>query len=504
MAGGKSLTEKTMVVVFSRVLTSLIDLTTGIIVIRLLSKTDYAILGYLLMIYEVARNLSTLGFPESVFYYFEHLTKNFRKAFALQTTGILALTGLIAGGAILLVKVFAPALISDFDPGAITAIQHLLPLVAIMAVLEIPTWPVHNVLLASDRQKEAGWYQVITSLLSFAALIIPISLGYSIEVAMYSMIGYAAIRFVGSMIWMLLILPPGEKRTPKGNLREQFNFSIPLGISSLVNQFNKYADKFIVSFFLTEAAFAEYGVGAMEVPIIKVIPFAVGTVLISRYVSFNKNGEKENLINLWYKGIRKVALLVIPLTILSIVIAPSLIPFAFETEGTNYTNAILPFQIYNMIILIRIAHYGSILQAFGDTKGILRLSISLVILNVVLSIPFTLWFGIAGTAGATLLANVINWMFLLKRIGGHLEVPFYKVLPMGYYLKVLLITGIIGSALYYFSLNFMAGFSDLQIIGVVSGLFIVLYLAVGSLFKIIEKEDWDNLIEMFRFRFLWK
>ncbi|HAW79833.1 MAG TPA: hypothetical protein DCX27_09020, partial [Balneola sp.] len=177
----KSLTEKTMVVVFSRVLTSFIDLTTAILIARLLSKTDFAILGYLLMIYEVARYIATLGFPESIFYFFEHLTKEFRKAFALQTIGILTVTALISGLLILLVKVFASDIISDqFSESVVLTIQSYLPYIALIAVLEIPTWPVHNILLASDRQKEAGWYQVITSLMSFAALIGPLALGYSI------------------------------------------------------------------------------------------------------------------------------------------------------------------------------------------------------------------------------------------------------------------------------------------------------------------------------------
>ena len=79
----KSLSEKTMVVVFSRVLTSLIDLTTAVVIARLLSKTDFAIVGYLLMVYEVARYVATLGFPESIFYYFR-VTKNYRKAFTAK------------------------------------------------------------------------------------------------------------------------------------------------------------------------------------------------------------------------------------------------------------------------------------------------------------------------------------------------------------------------------------------------------------------------------------
>ncbi|RNC85564.1 MAG: polysaccharide biosynthesis protein [Balneola sp.] len=498
-----SLKQKTMVVVFSRILTSLIDLTTAVIVVRVLGKTEYAILGYLLMIYEVARNLATLGFPESVFYYFEHLAKNFRKAFALQTTGLLVLTGLLAGGVIMIVQLFAPELISGFDKTAIIAIQSLLPFIAIMAVFEIPTWPVHNILLALDRQKEAGWYQILTSLISFLALIVPISLGYSIEVAIYSLVGYAIIRFIGSMIWMLLVIPPGEIRTPSGNLKEQVYFSIPLGISSLVNQFNKYADKFIVAFFLTDVAFAEYSVGAQEVPIIKVIPFAVGTVLISRYVQLKIKGSFNELIHIWHKGINKVALVVIPLTILAVVLAPYFINI-FETDETSYRNAIIPFQIYNLIILIRVAHYGSILQAFGDTKGVLRLSILLVVLNILFSIPLTYFYGINGTAFGTLLANIINWVFLLRRIGTHLNIPAYKVLPLPQYGRITLVSIIVGAMTYFLSNSLDTYVEWIPNILISSAFFLTGYSLLGSVTKTIKKEDWNNVKEMMKLSFLWK
>ncbi|WP_018126691.1 oligosaccharide flippase family protein [Balneola vulgaris] len=501
----KSLTQKTMVVVFSRVLTSLIDLTTAVIIIRILSKTEYAIVGYLLMIYEVARYVSTLGFPESIFYYFEHLSKNFRKAFALQTCGILLVTGLISGALIMLIKVLAPWLISDqFEPQVIETIQQFLPYIAIIAIFEIPSWPVHNILLASDRQKEAGWYQVITSLMSFVALIGPFALGYGIEWALYGMILYAIIRFVGSLIWMLVILPPGELKTPKGNFKEQIGFSLPLGISSFVNQFNKYADKFIVTLFLSEIAYAEYLAGATEVPIIRVIPFAVGTVLISRYVSHKIKNEHENLINVWHKGIKKVAIIVIPLTIMIVVTASSFISLLFETDGKSYQGSVLPFQLYNLIILIRVAHYGSILQAYGDTKGVLRLSISLMVLNVLLSVPFTIWFGINGTAAATLIANVINWVFTLQRIAGHMKVPIQKVLPVKHYSAVLITSSVVGVIVYLLG---NLGWPDVDAkldltYNVVS--YIGLYLVLGSLFKVITREEWRNLKEMLSFSFLWK
>ncbi len=498
-----SLTQKTMVVVFSRVLTSLIDLATFVLIARMLAKTEVAIVTYLLLVYEVVRNLATLGFPESIFYFFEHLTKNFRKAFAVQTCTIMVFTGAIAASVILLVKYFAPELLSNFSPEVVQDIQQYLPYLAIVAVLEIPTWPVHNILLASDRQREAGWYQIITSILSFAAIIGPIALGYPIIYLLYSMVAYAVIRFVMSFIWVTFVLPKGGLKTPKGNLREQISFSIPLGISAMVNQFNKYADKAIVSLLLAEAAFAEYGVGAQEVPIIRVIPFAVGTVLISRYVQLKIKGSFNELIDVWHKGINKVALVVIPLTILSVVLAPYFITI-FETDGTSYRNAIIPFQIYNLIILIRVAHYGSILQAFGDTKGVLRLSILLVVLNILFSTPLTYFYGINGTAFGTLLANIINWVFLLRRIGMHLNIPAYQVLPLPQYGRITLVSVIVGAMTYLLSNSLDAYMEWIPNIFISSAFFLTAYSIIGSLTKTIKKEDWDNIREMMKLSFLWK
>src|SRR5690625_3516573 len=85
-----NLSEKAGVVVFARIITTIIDLAIVIATIQLLSKTDFAIIGYLLMIHEVARNMATLGFPESVFFFFERVSGGAKRAFVIQTTFILA------------------------------------------------------------------------------------------------------------------------------------------------------------------------------------------------------------------------------------------------------------------------------------------------------------------------------------------------------------------------------------------------------------------------------
>src|SRR5699024_11396678 len=111
MAKDDSLTQKTGVVVFARILTTVLDLAIVIATIQLLSKTDFAIIGYLLMIHEVARNMATLGFPESVFFFFERVSGGAKRAFVIQTTFILAGAALVSGVLILVITAIVPSLL---------------------------------------------------------------------------------------------------------------------------------------------------------------------------------------------------------------------------------------------------------------------------------------------------------------------------------------------------------------------------------------------------------
>lgn len=509
-----SLTEKTGVVVFARIITTVVDLALAIAVVRLLSKTDFAIMGYILMIHEVARNVAVLGFPDSVFYFFERITNTARRGFAVQTITILMLSGAVAGLAILGFNFFIPDFLSQWPEESVRALQQFLPLMALVSVLEIPTWPTTNILLASDRQKGAACYELSTSILAFCALVLPLAFGYGLEPAIWSLVGYSVIRFVGSLVLLGIILPknarladrhvdavqtkesdsqgnyPLESRIP---LMDQARFALPLGLSSLVGRFNKYIDKFIVSIFLVNTAYAEYSVAANEVPLIKVIPLAVGSVLISRYVQFNLQSKKDELLALWHKGIEKVSLLVIPMTILFTLLAPELITFLFETEGVSYANAVLPFQLYNLIVLIRVTHYGSILQAFGDTKGVFYFSINLLIANILLSVPLTIYFGIVGTAAGTLIANIYNWLLLLRRIGGHMELPFWKVLPFPFYSKVLALSVGTGLLLFVVKEQLLIPLAPLYSIIAVSLVYLFLYVIAGRLIGLISQDDWNTL-----------
>ena len=65
---------------------------------------------------------------------------------------------------------------------------------------------------------------------------------------------------------------------------------------------NRYADKFVVGAMLTPAALAEYNIASQEIPLVAVLPYAVGTVLITRYVRLVKEERRQELLELWVPG----------------------------------------------------------------------------------------------------------------------------------------------------------------------------------------------------------
>lgn len=498
MSKPDTLAEKTGVVVFSRIFTTFVELGTIIALTRLLVETDFAVITFLLLVYETAKYVATLGFPDSIFYFFERVAKDTRTGFAYMTCAIMGATGTLAWLVMTLFTFFLPDFLTQWNPEEIALTQSLLPVMALVALLEIPTWPISNIMLAADRQKDASWYQLFNGVAMFCALVVPTFMGYSIDVAIYALLIVSALRFFISFYWVWRVLPPYEKRPDRALLKEQIEFSVPIGISALVGRINRYADKFIVSYFLAAETFAIYSVGAQEIPIVRVIPFAVGSVLISRFVQFHKEDKKEELKELWYKGIEKVSLIVLPLTLFFIAVGIEYVTLLF---GETYRAAALPFQIYTITVLIRVTNYGSILQAYGDTKGILRMSLNLMVLKIGLGILMTIQFGIIGTALSSVMAHGINWILYLRRIGTHMTLPWYEVLPFPSYLKILGVASAVAAFIWVIK-TYVFALTGVVALVVSLILYLALFILAGRLTGIISAKDLAFLRDWFRLKFM--
>jgi O-antigen/teichoic acid export membrane protein len=205
------------------------------------------------------------------------------------------------------------------------------------------------------------------------------------------------------------------------------------------------------------------------------------------------------MLNLWFKGIEKVSLIVLPLTLFFIAAGYDFITLVF---GANYEQAVLPFQIYSLTVLMRVTSYASILQAFGDTKGIMRMSVHLMFWKILLGILGTMYFGIIGTAASSVIAHYINWHAWLKRIGTHMELPWYRVLPFAAYGRILGLSTVLAILIY--SLSLVVEMHSVTALALNLVLYIILFLSVGRLTHIVSSEDLTRLRSFLRLQFLFK
>lgn len=496
-----SLSDKAGVVVFSRVLSTLVDLGAIIVLVRLLSKDAMAIVGFLLLVYQTVRYFAAFGFPESVFYFFEKLAPEHRRGFAVRT--VVILVGMGAAAAILLagLAVAAPYVLRNWSEEHLEVLQRLLPWLGLVALLEIPTTPMNNILLALDRQKASSWYQIVNSVGLFAALVVPVALGLGADAIIYTLLAFSALRFVLTAVWFQVVLPGPGQPLPAGTLRDQIRFSVPLGLNAFSGRLGKYLDRFVVSVLLPAAAFAEYQVGGQELPIVTAIPGAVASVLITRYIGLRIADNRQELMALWSSGIEGVSLIVVPVAMLFIAIAHDFITLVF---GAQYAPAVVPFQIYTIILFHRVTLYGALLQAYDDTRSILRYTLINLATNAVLSVPLTLLLGLPGPALAALLAAMVTWYMYLRRIGHHLDAGLRQVFPWGYYLRVIAISAVAGAACWGLRALVLASLPQVTALSIAVAAFVALYALLGTVTRVIDRSHWIIVGNWLRLRFLWQ
>ena len=181
----------------------------------------------------------------------------------------------------------------------------------------------------------------------------------------------------------------------------------------------------------------------------------------------------------WLASTSKMILFVVPATIVLVLCAPEIVNLFFTK---TYMAALVPFQIYLVILLHRIAEYGSVLRAAGDTKSIWWSSFVILGANVVFSLPLTMAFGMIGAASGTLIANIAAWIFVLTRIARLFHAPFREVLPWRLYILTLL-TALISAASTLLVLGRL-GLSALWNLPVKGFLFYAVFISLQKIIKL--------------------
>jgi O-antigen/teichoic acid export membrane protein len=407
----------------------------ALILVRVLAEDEWAAMALLLSIYLAAISLGTLNLHQGVYFFFGRTPVHERRRLAAQTSGLLGASGLLTAAVVLAI---APLLTAGPY-----AIEGMLPWLALAVALEMPTVGGAQMLIASERPGMAAIYDACMAVLQVSCMSAPVLLGGGVGAAMIGLAGYAAVRLLVFTLLIARAFPGDRVRFDWALIKQQLVYTAPLSLAIGTSVLNRNLDKWIVAA-LDAAHFGAYAIAAQEVPLISIVPYAIGATLATRIVHAFKIGDRARARGYFHAQTTRMSLVVIPAAIALILVADELIVLLFTDI---YAVAALPFQLYTVILLHRVAEYGLVLRAAGDTRSLWWSSLVLFLGNAALSAPLTLWLGMLGAALGALIANVLAWLFILSRVGRALGTGLRGVFPWRYYGLILAISITLAAAL---------------------------------------------------------
>jgi O-antigen/teichoic acid export membrane protein len=486
MNSGRKLGSEASVVVASRIVIAVAQIGTALALVRLLPKDQFGVLRFLLLLYQTVSGVAIFGFPQGLLYFLPQLDPARRKAFVRLTTLILATLGLLGGGVLFLLR---GPLTGSFEGDA----RQLVPLMALYIVLDLPTLALPNLLIGLGRAPLAARLNIVSALVMTAGLLIPVACQLPLLQVLAIFTGSAALRlglYLGVAAWVHAGVRAGPLRE---HFRPLLRFSLPLGLSSTAGLLNQQIDKYLIGLSFAASVYAEYAVGAEELPLVSVLPYTVATVLMPTLVSHWQAAQKSEFLKVWHTSIIKVALIMLPVCVLLFVAAEAYITLLFTS---NYLRATGPMRVYLLLLPLRVTSYGVVLQSLGDTRTVMEVSIAGVLLNAVCSAGAIATIGFLGPSIAAVAVQFVLVVLLLLRIRRHLGVRVREVFPWGAYLNVVLVSLVAAplALVVHWLLRGNAGLA----LGVSALAYFAGYVVVGSWTGVISAADRNWVLRRLR------
>ncbi|MCG5054202.1 MAG: oligosaccharide flippase family protein [Myxococcales bacterium] len=394
----------------------------ALVLVRVLSPEAWATSALLLSVYAAATALGTLSLPQSLIFFLPGLAPPEKSRLVRQTLVLLAGAGVLTG---LLVGLALPWVLEG-------AFGHLpaFALLGLACALEIPSLVAAPLLVADDRASTAGLFDGAMAVVQVLAIAVAALAGFGpVGIAM-ALCAYASVRLVLVIRLARAVAPAAPAPASWARAKAYVVHALPLMVALGVSVLTKHVDKWIVAA-VAPQSFGVYAVAAQELPFVAVLPYALSATLGAQMSLAFKHGRIQQARDLWLMQTRSMAKIVVPLTIVLVLCAPQLVPLLFTDA---YTAAVLPFQLFGLITLHRVAEYGLVLRAQGRPQALFAASVCLLALTTLLGVPLAWIFGATGAAAAALLSQLGAWLFILRPLARGFEMRFWDVFPFRHYL----------------------------------------------------------------------
>jgi O-antigen/teichoic acid export membrane protein len=191
-----------------------------------------------------------------------------------------------------------------------------------------------------------------------------------------------------------------------------FNYGIKMQICNFADIIHLQADKIILSHFLGLNFVTFYELGQKAANGIRTLPILLLTALVPAVSELEASNNKEKLRELYERGSKYISLMVFPLILLSITIAPDLINL---WVGDKFPLAVLSFQILviGYVINVLTGMGSSVVRGIGKPEYETRYAVLTLVMQLVLSLTLVQLLGYKGVLVSVLITTVVAALYFL-------------------------------------------------------------------------------------------
>ncbi len=472
----QSRTVKAGILASGTFLTTCVRLISAAILSRVLSMYDYATYRQTLLVYAFISPLLMLGLPQALYYFLPGENKRPRSLLMGNVLLLSFMAGLFTlfllfGGNRLLAWRFN-------NPNIARTLLILAPYPLFM----LPASGLSACLIARNRVKQVAVYNVLSRLFMLSVVLTAVLICRTPAAAIVGTVVGAGMVLVPALKLMFAACNVGSLLPSTNGMWSQLKYAVPLGLAGIIGTISKSLDKIIVSSMCSPEQSAVYINGAIEIPLIGVLTGSVMAILIPDLVKMYKAAQYGELRVLWHRAMVKCSLLILPIMVFLLVMAPEVIRLLFSDR---YVESVHPFRVYLLALPVRITQFGAIFMATRRNKLIVYRAMTGLILNMFLSIILIRFLGYIGAAISTVLI-VYLWtvpynLFFISRI---LTINFRSIIPVSILTKVLIVS--IGSGAVFLLAPFVRPLGDVLTLAIMGLLYTVVVMLLFVCFNLAE------------------
>jgi O-antigen/teichoic acid export membrane protein len=424
--------KQTAAIMAGKIIALLATFAMPLFLTRFLSKYEYGIFSQFFVVVNFCSMIFTLGIHSNLYYFYPNATDQERKSLIIQTFIFLMLFTLLA---ISLVNIptLGRLIIGDED------LMNYVSFISLGILFMLPVIIIEPLYVAKVDNLTSVFYPPAAVLLKLIFVIGLTIIWHSLDAVLYGIILASFSCFAFVILYSLKGISLKHVRSLI-NLelaKKQLNYSIPFGLTLVLNTLALQLDKIICISFLAPAAFATYSVAFYGIPGVNQVYQSLSQVYLMKMASKHHENKLDQISEIYKSLVTKTYSFSIPAILLVSLYAKRIIILFFTSK---YIDAVPLFRTYILSFLVFMLGAGLILRATDKTG----LSLKSYLYSSIVTIPLTyflikhvgIWGGMTSAMVSIILPKTLQLRYEMKLLKSN----FFAYFPWKKFMLIALIS----------------------------------------------------------------